>query len=234
MAAVSPNLKRLQIDKANVRIIVAVSAAVFIVVFCAVAVKSLVARQIYQQKVIESRSKADDQLKKNIAAAGELTKSYEKFVAQSPNVIGGNPFGVGERDGDNAKIVLDALPSVYDFPALNSSLEKMVAKENLKLAGITGTDDEVNQQGQQSGTPVVVEMPFTLAINGSYQDVNKLILQFEKSIRPFKMTKLVFGSGDNGTVDLAIDAKSYYQPAKSIEVKKEVVPVSTKNKGVAR
>ena len=48
------------------------------------------------------------------------------------------------------------------------------------------------------------------------------------------MTKLVFGSGDNGTVDLAIDAKSYYQPAKSIEVKKEVVPVSTKNKGVAR
>jgi len=223
MAVTTPNLKRLQIDKANLRTVIAIAVAVFIVVFCAVAVKSLVSRQLYQQKVIESRSKANEQLKENIAAAEELTKSYKSFVAESPNVIGGSSFGVGDRDGDNAKIVLDALPSVYDFPALNSSLEKLVAKEKLTLTSISGTDDEVNQRGQQSGTPIVVEMPFTLTVNGTYGDVNNLVLQFEKSIRPFKMTKLVFASGDNGTVNVTMDAKSYYQPAKSIEIKKEVV-----------
>lgn len=225
MAAPSANLKRLQIDKANLRTVIAIALAVFIVVFCAVAVKSLVSRQLYQQKVIDSRSKANEQLKENIAAAEELTKSYKTFVAQAPNVIGGNPFGVGDRDGDNAKIVLDALPSVYDFPALNSSLEKIVARENLQLQSIGGVDDEINQRGLQSGTPVVVEMPFSLTVNGAYQDINNLVLQFEKSIRPFKMTKLTFSSGDNSTVDVTIEAKSYYQPAKSIEIKKKVVEI---------
>lgn len=225
MAVTTPNLKRLQIDKANVRTVIAISVAVFVVVFCAVAVKSLISRQLYQQEVISSRVKAHEQLKENLVAAEELTKSYKKFVAESPNVLEGNPFGVGERDGDNAKIVLDALPSVYDFPALNSSLEKIVVKQNLKLQSVTGVDDEVNQVGQQSGSPEVVEMPFTLSVNGSYQDINNLVLQFEKSIRPFKMSRLVFSSGNNGTVDVTMDAKSYYQPAKSIEVKKQVVPL---------
>lgn len=225
MAAPSMNQKRLQIDKANVRTVIAISVAVFIVVFCAVAVKSLVSRQLYQQKVIDSRVEANEQLKENITAAKELTKSYKQFVAQSPNVIGGSPFETGDRDGDNAKIVLDALPSVYDFPALNSSLEKIVAKENLQLLGITGVDDEVNQRGLQSGTPQVVEMPFTLTVNGTYKDINSLVLQFEKSIRPFKMTRIVFASGNNATVDMTIEAKSYYQPAKSIEIKKKVIEI---------
>jgi hypothetical protein len=226
MAAPSANLKRLQIDKANLRTVIAIAIAVFIVVFCAVAVKSLVSRQLYQQKVIDKRVAANEQLKQNIAAAEDLTKSYKSFVAESPNVIGGNPFGVADKDGDNAKIVLDALPSVYDFPALNSSLEKIVAKENLQLQSIGGVDDEINQRGLQSGTPQVVEMPFTLTVNGAYQDLNNLVLQFERSIRPFKMTKITFSSGDNATVDVTIDAKSYYQPAKSIEIKKQVVEIN--------
>lgn len=223
MSVSAPNLKRIQIDRANLRTVVAISVAVFIVVFCAVAVKSLITRQIYQQKVIASRSKAHEQLKKNITAAAQLTKSYKNFVATSPNVIGGNPAGVGDKDGDNAKLILDALPSVYDFPALTSSLEKLAAKQNLELKSISGIDDEVKQRGQRSTSPQVIDMPFTLTVNGAYQDINSLVLQFEKSIRPFRMNKLVFASGDNGTVDVTMDAKSYYQPAKSLEIKKEVV-----------
>jgi Tfp pilus assembly protein PilO len=112
---------------------------------------------------------------------------------------------------------------VYDFPALTSSLEKLITNEGLKIGSITGTDDEVNQSGQTSNEPVVVEMPFTVSVNGTYQNINNLVLQFEKSIRPFNVTKFVFAGGENGTVDLTIDAKSFYQPAKNLEVKKETV-----------
>jgi Tfp pilus assembly protein PilO len=223
MASVVPSLKQVQIDKANIRIFAAIAATVFVVVFCAVATKTLVSRQSYQGKVISAREKARDQLKENIQAANQLTESYKTFVADTPNVIEGNPAGSGERDGDNAKIVLDALPSVYDFPALTSSLEKLITNEGLKIGSITGTDDEVNQSGQTSNEPVVVEMPFTVSVNGTYQNINNLVLQFEKSIRPFNVTKFVFAGGENGTVDLTIDAKSFYQPAKNLEVKKETV-----------
>lgn len=218
-----PSLKQVQIDKANVRMFIAIAATVFVVVFCAVAVKSLISRQSYQNRVIEARETARDQLEQNIQAANQLTESYRTFVANTPNAIGGNPSGTGERDGDNAKITLDALPSVYDFPALTSSVEKLASKEGLKIENITGTDDEVNQRGQTSNEPVPVEMPFTVSVNGAYQNINNLILQFEKSIRPFKITKLEFSGGENGSVDLTIDAKSFYQPAKNLEVKKEVV-----------
>lgn len=223
MANAMPSLKQVQIDKTNVRIFAAIAATVFLVVFCAVATKALISRQSYQNKVIAAREEARDQLEENIQAANQLTDSYKAFVANTPNVIGGNPAGTGERDGDNAKIVLDALPSVYDFPALTSSVEKVASQEGLKIDSITGTDDEVNQGGQSSNEPVAVEIPFAVSVNGTYQNINNLILQFEKSIRPFKVTKLVFTGGSSGAVDLTIDAKSFYQPAKNLEIKKEVV-----------
>lgn len=216
-------LKQMQIEKANVRMVVAISIAVFITVFCAVAAKSLISRQMYQAKVIESREKARDQLIANIDAAADLGQSYKGFVEQVPNVIGGSPTGTGERDGDNAKVVLDALPSVYDFPALTSSVEKLAIAQQLSIENIGGTDDEVNQKGQTASSPTPVEMPFTVTVNGTYQNIGNLIAQFEKSIRPFRMGKFVFTGNEGGGVSLAIDAKSYYQPAKNLEIKKETV-----------
>lgn len=218
-----PSLKQVQIDKANVRIVAAIAVTVFVVVFCGVAVKTLISRQMYQGKVIAAREKARDQLIENIDAAQKLTESYKGFVSNTPNVIGGDPAGSGERDGDNAKIVLDALPSVYDFPALTASVEKLAISKQLTLDGITGTDDEINQKGQSSSAPKPVEMPFTVTVNGSYQNVNNLILDFEKSIRPFKMSKFVFTGSEGGGVSLAITAKSFYQPATNLQIKKEVV-----------
>lgn len=223
MANSTPNQKRVQIDKANVQMITAIAIAVFVTMFSAVAIKSLLSRQAYQGKVIESREKARDQLEENIQAANQLTESYKQFVSNSPNIIAGNPAGTGDRDGDNAKIVLDALPSVYDYPALTASIEKLAVSEGLQMKGITGVDDEVNQHGQAAGTPQAVEMPFTVEVNGAYQNLNNLILQFEKSIRPFKMSKFVFTGSENGTVDLTVEGKSFYQPAKNLDIKKEVV-----------
>lgn len=223
MSKLNPTIKRAQIDKANVQIVFAISVTVFIFIFSLVSVKALWSRQSYQNKVIESREKARDQLKANIEAANKLTESYKQFVTDTPNKIGGNPVGQGERDGDNAKIILDALPSAYDYPALTSSLEKLAKNEGLEIKSIEGTDDSINQSNNGSAAPVLVEMPFKVTVSGAYQNTGSLISQFEKSIRPFKIGKLVFKGDQNGLVELAIEGKSYYQPAKNLEIKKEIV-----------
>lgn len=218
----NPTTKRAQIDKANVVMVAAVAIAAFITIFSLIAIKSLVSRQIYQNKVIEARENARDQLKKNLTEADKLTESYKQFVSSTANVIGGSPTGSGERDGDNARIVLDALPSKYDYPALASSIEKIASTSGVTFSSITGTDDELNQSGA-SESPQPVEMPFTLAVNGDFGALGNMVGTFEKSIRPFKLSKMTFTGSDNKKIELSVEGKSYYQPEKSLEFKKEVV-----------
>lgn len=216
--------KKVLIDKANVTIVVTVSIAVFVSIFSLVASKSLLSQRAYQAKVITAREKARNQLDKNIEASKALTSSYQAFVSQPENAIGGSATGTGERDGDNARIVLDALPSKYDFPALATSLEKLVRGQNLALDSITGIDDESKQQKTaNSSTPKVVEVPFKITVKGGYENIQGLITTLEHSIRPVNVNQLQFKAGKTGELSLIIDAKTYYQPEVKFEYKSEVV-----------
>jgi len=216
--------KRALIDKANVSVVVAVSIAAFISIFSLVAGKALLDQRSYQARVIQAREKARDQLVENLKAADTLTASYQQFVASQENVIGGSSVGVGERDGDNARIVLDALPSKYDFPALATSLEKLIKGQGLGIESITGIDDESNQQkASSSASPTPIEMPFKVGIKGSYDNIQSFISVLERSIRPFSINKVEFKAAQGTDVSLSIDAKTYYQPEKGFEFKSEVV-----------
>ena len=216
--------KRIQIDKANLTIVVVVSLTVFITVFSLVASKALLSQRSYQARVIAAREKARDQLKKNLDATGPLTTAYQSFVAEPENVIGGNAAGTGERDGDNARITLDALPSKYDFPALATSLEKIVKGQNLTLDGITGVDDESKQLKLAStATPKPVPVPFKISVKGNYTNIQSLVAAFEKSVRPFSINQMQFKASKSGDLSLILDAKTYYQPETSFEFKTEVV-----------
>jgi hypothetical protein len=216
--------KRVLIDKANVSVVIAISITAFITMFSLVAAKALLSQRSYQSRVIHARETARNQLEANIKAADTLTDSYQQFVSAQENVIGGSTTGTGERDGDNARIVLDALPSKYDFPALTTSLEKLVKGQHLIISAISGVDDESNQQGlAESATPTAVEMPFKLGVKGTYENAQSLIVVLEKSIRPFSIDKLELKAGQDNQLELTIDAKTYYQPEKSFEFKSEVV-----------
>ncbi len=215
--------KRNLIDKANTTVVIVVSAAAFLFVFSAVATKTLVSQAGYQNRVIAEKRKARDQLTKNKEAVKELKKSYSKFVAKEPNVIGGNIIGVSPKDGDNTKIILDALPSNYNFPALATSLEVLVANQNLKINSIAGTDDEVSQaENKTSINPQPIAIPFDLSISSNYESVKNVIGAFEKSIRPIQL--LTFDlSGDKDELTLAVGAQTYFQPAKSMNITSKVV-----------
>jgi Tfp pilus assembly protein PilO len=215
--------KRILIDKSQTTMVVATGIAAFVLVFSLIASKSLVGQMTYQNRVISAKKAAVSQLKDNISATTTLVNSYKAFVNTNQNVLGGNPAGTGAQDGDNAKIVLDALPSKYDFPALTTSLEKLITSQNLQIQSITGTDDEVAQSANAtSATPKAVPMPFQIAVTGSYQGIQNLIKEFNSSIRPFQI-KTIQLAGNQDHMTLTLTAQTFYQPEKDFNVTKKVI-----------
>lgn len=223
MAAIESN-KHVAIVKANAQAVIVVAVASFISVFCLMASQTLWKQNAYQSRVIAAKEKAHNQLKNNLTAANALTDSYTKFTSGDHNVIGGSTTGSGDNDGDNAKIVLDALPSSYDFPALASSLEKILKDHSIDTGNIGGTDDELAQQvNTSSPTPQAVPMNFTLGVSAvSYNSVQDLVSVLQRSIRPIQIDTLDL-NGSNSSMSLNITAHTYYQPPKNLSIVKQAV-----------
>jgi hypothetical protein len=215
--------KHIQIDKANQKVLIVTGVAAFVVVFSLVASQALFSQLMYQNKIISAKKQALSQLKDNRKAVGTLTDSYGTFVQSSPNIIGGSAFGVGPKDGDNAKLILDALPSKYDFPALATSIEKILVGQNAGIVNITGTDDEVAQgAAQSSDVPKPVAVPFEVATKGNYQTIQNVTKAFESSIRPIQLQKISL-TGNNADLTLNATAQTFFQPEKTFSVKKESI-----------
>lgn len=223
MSTPNPSQKRQLIDKANQRVLVITSLAAFIVIFCLVASKTLFGQLLYQNRIVQAKKTTLSQLKKDFSAAQNLETAYQAYISTPQNVIGGNPSGSGPNDGDNGKIVLDALPGQYDFPALATSLTKLLSGQGVKIQSISGTDDEVAQSEQaQTATPQPVPMPFQVSANGNYQAIVNTAKTFEASIRPIQVQTITL-SGDDANLNLTLAAQTYYQPQKTFNLSTKVI-----------
>lgn len=212
-----PITKKAALTRTNSRTVGLVAVASFIVVFCLVASNSLFSQWKYQTKVAGAKEKANKQLEANIAAYGTLQSAYKKFNESNPNAIGGNTAGVGDNDGNNAKIVLDSLPSVYDFPALTSSIEKILKDRNIQFTSISGTDDQATQATASSGSPAPIAMPFGFTVTANYGTVQSLLDTLQKSIRPMQ-TDTLNVSGSSANLTMTYTGHTYFQPAKDFNI----------------
>jgi len=222
MAVPKKSFKRVQIDKAIATIVLAVSAAALVAAFSLVSIKALISQQSYQSRVIAQQTAALRVAKSDVTAAQALSNAYRAFNEAPLNIIGGSPTGAGPQDGDNSKIILDALPSKYDFPAVISSLEKLSKDRGFKIDSLSGTDDVTLADAVASATPIPVEMPFQLAVTGSYTSVQDLIGVLDHSIRPISIGTMQL-SGSESSISVVVSAKTYYQPAKTLTVNTKVV-----------
>ncbi|HUD03739.1 MAG TPA: type 4a pilus biogenesis protein PilO [Patescibacteria group bacterium] len=207
------SIKHLQIDKANSRIVIVSAATVAVVVFSIVACVSLGKEMAYKNKVINLRNKANKQLVANLSSVNTLVTSYQTFENSSESVIG--------TADKNSKIVLDALPSKYDFPALATSLEAIITSSGSKISSITGTDNEATAT-QDSINPQPIEMPFQISATGSFTSAQTLILDLELSIRPIQISSLTL-TGSDLNLQVSVMAKTYYQPEKQLGIQQNVV-----------
>lgn len=209
--------KHVQVDKAQSTMLTVVSVAAILTVFSLIACKSLLSQANYQNRVIGLKKQASEQYKKNIEAVNQLVTQYEIFNNEDTNVLGGSRTGSGELDGANGRIVLDALPSKYDFPALTSSLEKIMLTRQASIQTITGIDDEATQNSA-SNTPSTPQMiNFTIGAATSYAGTKDIVSDLERSIRPFVIQQLQL-SGKDTTMSMNAIIDTYYQPTKSLTV----------------
>ncbi len=223
MAINRPNGKRSLIDQANSKVVIFIAIAGFLVVFSLVASRALLSQRSYQSRVIAQKQVAVDQLEKNEKAVQQLAISYKEFTGASDNVIGGNPAGTGDRDGNNAKIVLDALPSKYDFPAFITSVEKLLKTNNFSPTSISGTDDELAQTDAAT-TEEPTEIPFSMDVPmGSYANVKDFLITLQRSIRPIHVNQVDISGGNGNLINVSVDATSYYQTEKGLTIGKKVV-----------
>lgn len=221
------SMKHLQVDKANQTMLIVIASASIISAFCLMSTKALLNQSSYQRRVLAAKHTAVKQLKSNISAVNTLVTQYNIFESANPNIIGGQGGtkpGNGINDGDNARIVLDALPSQYDFPALISSVEKIVTNAHISTQGISGTD-----QGQAT-TPSATDkanlqpitLNFSLNTQSDYSGAQTLIKDLERSIRPIDITNIQL-SGSAASMNLTVTANTYYQPAKSLTISQKEI-----------
>jgi len=224
MAKELMSTKRVAISKANAQLVIIVAVASFVTVFCLIASRAVLSQNQYNARVVSAKEDARNQLEDNLKTFTDLQKSYSAFNSTATNVIGGTSEGTGDRDGNNSKIILNALPSSYDFPALTSSLEKIFRDSNLTVSSITGTDDQLAQQANVSSSkPQTVEIPFTFTITGAnYQSITKLMETLQKSTRPIVVDSIEI-SGANKSMTATVNAHTYFQPAKSLVPETKVV-----------
>jgi predicted small secreted protein len=213
------------ISKDSTRMLIAVSVAVFIVIFCLFAARSLFSQSLYQNRVISEKKATLKVVEENKKAANNLEASYVSFATEPINVLGGSPTGTGPKDGDNAKIVLDALPDQLDYPALSSSIEKILLDGGYVIQSIGGGNSAVSATTEPSATSTPatsVEIPYPFRVSTTPQSALSLMQTLEASIRPFKLISLKI-EGNSNNLDLTIDMVSYYQNSTGLQVSEKVV-----------
>jgi hypothetical protein len=219
-----PNLKKsksFQISKDQTTILGIVVGATIVTVFCLTSARVLLGKAFYQQRVINARNASAKQLDADVRDASTLNDQYKVFLGSGgENIIGGKS-DVGDSavppDGDNGKIVTDALPTTYDFPALLTSLAKMLGADGVGAQSIGGTDLATTTNSDPSYKPLPAPINLTISGGSTYAGSKKLVTDLERSIRPFDITHLTLTGSDSNLI-ISMNVTTYYQPAKTLNI----------------
>lgn len=218
---VSVSIKHLEIKKIRSNLMAIVIAAVVVSVFCLVSARQLASQISFQGRVLGSKHQAVKQLQANLAASKTLIDQYNNvFEGNDPmNMIGGRNTtdpNSAPPDGDNARIVLDSLPQSYDFPALLTSVYNIMASDGIASPNISGTDQSATTSSAPSTNPQPVEIDFSVSGSSSYANVQKLVKDFERSIRPFNITNMQV-SGSDASMQFSFNMATYFQTAMTFQ-----------------
>lgn len=190
--------KRSAIEQAKSTVLIWVIVASILVSLSIVSINFLWDLRGYNSRVVSAKRQAESTLEQNLSVTPQLQQNYQLL----------------EDSEVNSQFILDALPSLYDFPALATSVASLVSRSGLVIESFNGNDQGEVAISQQAN-PVPVEMPFSLTVEGSYDDVKKFVENLNRSTRPMKIEKLSL-SGTNANMQAELEITSFYQPAVSI------------------
>jgi len=209
----------IKLDKEKSAVMKNLAIASFLLVFGLFASKKLLGVYVYQGRVIDTQKTSIANIVSDQKVASNVVKAYKNFVNQQINVIGGTTTGAGSTSGNNAKIILDALPQTYDFPAIISSVQVLLNSSGILVNSLTGTDSST----VLAQSPQPVPIPLSFSVSGSYSSIQSLLSTLNKSITPIDI-KSVTLSGTDAYLTASISAQTYYyNPPSGIITSTEVV-----------
>ena len=221
MAKAQKSVKQMQIDKTNSAIVLTVSLAAIVIAFSGVSIKSMLVERAYQSKVITQQRAALKVAKADVTAIASLSAAYKSLDEASTNIIGGYTTGTGPQDGPSSKIILDGLPSKYDFPAIISSLTNLLQRGGFKTDALAASNT-ASLQDAATTSPTATEIPFQYGTTGSYGDVKNLVSTLDRSVRPVAISTMQI-SGSDAQLSINVSAKTFFQPGKTLNVTTQVV-----------
>lgn len=207
--------KHMQIKKSSAQSFIAVVVASVVVSMTLVLANIMYDTSKFNSKVQGALEDTKLQLVANIEAVDSLEKSFAA-LQNGDNLIAKQP-----EDKKNSEIILDSLPSVYDFPEIASSVNRLAEISEVELVAFQGTDlgsDATNQ----STLVEPIKIPFSVEVKGSYSAIAKFLLNSERNIRPI-IVKSVSLSVSGNELSASVSAETSYQPAFDITIQKEVI-----------
>jgi len=209
-----PGGKRDLIKKAGSSIFISVAIASVILAFSIVSLRFMFSQMQYNSRVHAAKEESRDTLSKNISKAAALEASYEQLDL-SDNLL------LDQGDKMNSDVVLDALPSRYDFPALVASMNKLANESGVKLVGFGGDDLEVEAIATQP-LPEPQEIIFTLSVDGNYSLIENFVKNLDNTIRPMHVEKMRL-SGTDSDMTATFNLITYYQPVVDLNLHTRII-----------
>lgn len=171
--------------------------------------KSMVTTIVRDQKVLDKKNAAKEQLTKNIEAAPGLIESYGQLK-------------------EKGVVLADALPNNADFPSLIVTLENMARGAGLKLKSVTPS--QVAATDEDGGAvavgnvlaPVAQPYKFGIAFSGGYAGLGKLLGELETSARPMRVLDIQLTGGGSALSGI-MNVETYYQDKAELPFSKETV-----------
>lgn len=217
--------KREQIGKSN-RVMFMTIVIASIVVAIALVIGQFVLKQfIFNNRIIAAKVEAMGTLDANIENADKLKNEINKLVtnkelssvSQSTDDVASNK---------NLRVILDALPSENDPSALTASFQHAILNRSGVTINSLKVDDQfsavVDNAGSAGTHDSTVSVSFSMEIDGSYSQIRNAINDIEKVIRPLQIDSIGIMGSDNN-LRAAITGKTYYLPAKSVNVTMETM-----------
>jgi hypothetical protein len=221
--------KRQQIANANRMMFLWVAGVSAVVGVAVVASVFLVQKAMFNEKVLSEKSKTATTLVNNNKAVSELQNQIRVL---NTNEDLKKVMVPGEAQP--IQVVLDALPADANSSAFGASLQKnFLTADGIQLDSLTVNPvygiEVQDGSGSQPATSDEAELgnmiTFSFAVRASASNADglkDLLLKMERSIRPIVLTNVTVEAQVDQLI-LRADGHTYYEPAKSIDLKDKVI-----------
>jgi len=220
--------KRTQITQASRTMFIWIAVASVLVGTAAVVSIFLFQKLTYGEAVLGRKQTTVSNLDHNLSVVNELKLDIQALDANA------DLMSVKANESDQAlQVVLDALPADANSLALGASLQnKLLAGiggnfslESLQVDPVSGVET-LDTNGTIDASAVGAEsneITFTFSVNGDQKALRKVLQNLERSIRTIVISRLSIETQAGG-LSMTVGGHGFYEPAKTVELKEEVVP----------